>query len=316
MNLFQKFGVERADLKTLPSGETHVEKLFSTASVTLTDEEYLALAEGNDMIPDGSHLPEAERAAYVEDACKPGKKKMLDRTRIHTFRGSDETKDGYGDIVRVDGWKLDRYLANPVFLDQHQSREMPVGRSLKTWKEYGDPQAPGGKSLMFRIYLPAGVSEETDAMHRLYEAGILNAVSVGFQPVTARSPASDAERAAIGLGPYGIEFLEQELLELSGVTIPANGNAVRVKSLELIDSCKKLGIQIEKDAPDLSALLLSLSEKMDTVQNTLNSLVLAQKTVEPSVETPAVKPDGVSEPVGKSFFDLMAQAAKDLNHPQ
>jgi len=48
--------------------------------------------------------------------------------RILTFLATDETPDRAGDIVRVDGGDVKRFMQNPVFLVQH--RALPVARVL------------------------------------------------------------------------------------------------------------------------------------------------------------------------------------------
>ena len=53
----------------------------------------------------------------------------------------------------------------------------------------------------------------------LVSQGFLKATSVGFRPL-ALQPSSDPARK------YGIDFLEQELLEFSIVSIPANAEAL------------------------------------------------------------------------------------------
>lgn len=252
--LLKSIGVERTEgITTGSDGEEVIGKVFANSSVkglALDDSEYEMLCQQLGMESDAGMTPEEIAACGGK---KPNKKDILVRERIHTFRGSDESVDGMGDIIRVEGWDLERYQKNPVFLAQHESWDMPVGRAIRVWKETADPGAPNGKSLMFRIYFPMGVNEKVDAMHELYRSGILSSVSVGFRATQARSPQSEAERQALGLGKYGVEFQKQELLELSGVTIPANANAVKVKSLHEKTLCAKIGIPAEVDAGGVTA---------------------------------------------------------------
>jgi len=44
---------------------------------------------------------------------------------------STDAVDRDGDIIEVDGWEIDNYLANPVVLWAHDYRGVPVGRALE-----------------------------------------------------------------------------------------------------------------------------------------------------------------------------------------
>jgi len=322
--LLKSIGVDRTEgVVQNEDGTETVEKIFGAAAVkdfALSDDEYKLLCEQNGYAP--------EPAAGEKAEATTGDKPVLMRSRIHTFRGSDETKDGMGDIIRVEGWRLERFMKNPVFLAQHESWDMPVGRALRVWKETADAGAPGGKSLMFRIYFPAGVSEKVDAMHELYKSGILSAVSVGFIGLKANYPKDEAERQALGLGKYGVEFLEQELLELSGVTIPANSNAVKVKSLHEKELCAKIGVPAEVDAgavtePGIIERMDALEKAFVAMTENIGKLLLLSESIQKSVHT--VGHDGGtegnaqhSEPEAAPAADVfeLAKAFATSIHPQ
>jgi uncharacterized protein len=130
--------------------------------------------------------------------------------RILDFVGSSEEPDRMGDIVRVNGWKLDNYLKNPVFMWAHDYKSPPIGKCVKVWKSKGE--------LKFRIeFAPKETYEFADTCYKLYKGGYLNAVSVGFAP---------DEEGCKDIDGGGYEYTSQELLELSGVPIPANADAL------------------------------------------------------------------------------------------
>jgi len=132
---------------------------------------------------------------------------------------SDETPDRMGDIIQADGWKLANFKRNPIALFGHRS-DFPIGR----WKNLRIE----GTSLRAHLELaPAGTSDRIDEIRRLVDAGILKATSVGFRPI--KYAALDPE------SPWdGTRFLEQELVETSLVSVPANPNALAVaKSLDI-----------------------------------------------------------------------------------
>jgi HK97 family phage prohead protease len=141
--------------------------------------------------------------------------------RVLRFIGSDESVDRAGDIVSVDGWNVKGYLSNPVVLFNHDYSK-PVGKAQAVRINKRD------KRLEFDVYFPT--TEELssdpkmpsehalfiDTVYNMYKGGYLSAVSVGFK----------GEKAEPIPGSFGMKFLEQELLELSLVAVPANANAL------------------------------------------------------------------------------------------
>src|SRR5437016_10464197 len=75
--------------------------------------------------------------------------------------------------------------------------------------------------------------------HALYRGKFLTAVSVGFVPLRWENGAEDAD--------YSRKYLEQELLEVSAVAIPANPNALAL--------ALKSGAVEKSDLRDLADLL-------------------------------------------------------------
>lgn len=129
-----------------------------------------------------------------------------------TFTISTGTVDRSGDTVSIDGWKLESYKKNPVVLWAHDRYSLPVARSLDVWAEK--------KSLVSTAeFAPAEVYAFADTVYRMYKMEFLSAVSVGFQP-TKWAFTEDKDRK------YGIDFIEQELMEYSGVVVPANAEAL------------------------------------------------------------------------------------------
>lgn len=133
---------------------------------------------------------------------------------------SDATIDRYGDIIDPNGWVMDNFQKNPIALFNHSSN-FPVGKwsSLRV-----ENNALRGNLKM----APKGTSERHDELRALIDANILRAVSVGFIPLDSRAR-KDANGYYIGE-----EYVKQELIETSLVSIPANPNAVlAAKSLRI-----------------------------------------------------------------------------------
>lgn len=135
-----------------------------------------------------------------------------DGSRSLTFTISTGSVDRMGDTIAVAGWKLDAYRKNPVVLWVHDSGSLPVAKTKKIWIE-------GDKLKAETEFTPAGMARFNDTVFDMYNQGFLAATSVGFIPLKYAFTEDPARR-------YGIDFLEQELLEFSCCPIPANPEAL------------------------------------------------------------------------------------------
>lgn len=128
------------------------------------------------------------------------------------FIASDATLDRYDETIEAAGWKLENYRRNPVFQNSHKYGDVmfTLGRSLMT-------EVQNGK-LYQRIEFAVDINPMAKIAYGLYRGKFLSAVSVGFIPIRWETGSQDA--------PYRRKYLEQELLELSAVAIPANPNAL------------------------------------------------------------------------------------------
>lgn len=133
----------------------------------------------------------------------------------YEYVASDETVDRYGDIIRVSGWELKNYRANPIVLFAHQ-KDNPVGTAARVWVD--------GQQLMVRIKMAEeGTSPFIDTLRKLMDQKIVRAVSVGFLPTKQPNYIRDEKNDMI----TGVEYVGQELLENSLVTVPANPMALQ-----------------------------------------------------------------------------------------
>lgn len=160
-----------------------------------------------------------------------------DGVPVYTFRMTSETIDRQGEIVTLDGWNFERYLTNPVVLDTHDydSIESIVGRTVSI-----DRDADGWNAT-----IRFNGSEYGLLAQRLVEDGDLRAVSVGFRPLVIEYPDANAlrrartlddatEKALVSVAPdpaTAVRHVEKELLEISVVPIPANPDAIRIRSV-------------------------------------------------------------------------------------
>lgn len=136
------------------------------------------------------------------------------------FVASTDDVDRMGDVIEVGGWKLTNFKKNPIALWAHDSRN-PIG----TWE---DVEVRDG-ALMARLAIAeANTSPWINTVRSLLAQRILRACSVGFRALKV----TPLEGSKIG----GLHFLEQELLEISIVTVPANPAAVSIaRSFNLPD---------------------------------------------------------------------------------
>jgi len=133
-----------------------------------------------------------------------------------TFVLSTDDTDRMGDVVVQSGISLAHFRKNPVALFGH-SHARPVG----TWENIRRE----GNALLADLKLATrGTSRWIDEVRALIEQRILRAASIGFG--VEKSEPIDAEK------PYGGQrYTKTELFEASIVAVPANPNALMLRSL-------------------------------------------------------------------------------------
>ncbi len=169
-------------------------------------------------------------------------------TAVLSYVASTSSEDRYGDIVNQ-SWDLDAYRANPIILLNHNSQELPIGR--------GDVELVDNQLLIditFDMEDPKAAE-----VARKAQAGFLNAVSVGFNPsrLIARS---DLPTDHPAYGERGNFYERSELLEVSIVTIPANGEATSLAA----KSFAQYGL------PDLEIIKCLIDSRIDRREKELS----------------------------------------------
>ena len=137
---------------------------------------------------------------------------------------SSEKIDSHGSIIKLSGWDLNRYKDNPVVFFGHDSRSLPVGQSMRVWRDRST------KTLMSRTRF-AGNDENhelAETMFKLATASpkpFLRGWSVGFMPKKwhERTDIDDEAKSKLW-DPY--VYTEQELWEYSLVPLPSNTDAI------------------------------------------------------------------------------------------
>jgi HK97 family phage prohead protease len=145
--------------------------------------------------------------------------KVDDRTLRFTISTACVDRDL--DCISVEGWQLDNFAKNPVVLWAHRADEEPIGKAIDFGRD-------NNRLFSAVRFLPAEgygrASDRAESIYALARDGYLSATSVGFRPVKWDFT-SDAERGGDEWFP-GIDFHEQELVELSLVSVPSNPEAL------------------------------------------------------------------------------------------
>lgn len=148
----------------------------------------------------------------MSETKKPAKK-------VYTFRANDGEPDRYQDRLSVRGWDLEAFNANPVILYMHdEGAGGPLGLAPKTLPIGKGRAYVKGDALMVDIEFDQD-DEFAKRVEAKVEGGFLNAVSVRYIML-------DFKANELG----GFDCAEQELLEISIVTIPGNQRALRAKA--------------------------------------------------------------------------------------
>lgn len=164
-----------------------------------------------------------------------------DTERAVDFIITTEAVDRYSDIVSLGGWRTKNYARNPVVLWAHDDSIPAIARgtNMRT-----DVKAMRSMAIFAeRDYHPLA-----DTVFQLVKAKFIGAASVGFIPLKAKA-ASDPTRK------FGIDIIEQELLEWSVVNIPANPECL-VEARSLGIDCVPLIGWAEKTLDEKGLLLL------------------------------------------------------------
>lgn len=157
------------------------------------------------------------KSGVPEDVCVTAastevEKAGSEKDRTLSFVISDGKIDRDGDTISIDGWDIENYLKDPVMLWAHDYRLPPIGRAVSV-------TVAGKKLKALDKFMDADLSPFADQIYRMYLDGWLHATSVGFLPKKWK-PSEDEKRR------YGIDFIEQELLEHSAVPVPSNARAL------------------------------------------------------------------------------------------
>ena len=176
---------------------------------------------------------------------------------------SDEIEDREGEILSMDGWRLDNFKRNPVLLWAHNPSELPIGQAKNIRTEIVN----GVKKLVFEPFFH-DITEKAKAIKQMFEEGILKTFSVGFLPIEQD----------------GNKFVNQELLEISAVPVPANPRAMMLAMSKGMDEKMVkdiLGIKEEKTQHTIDDVIDSMDKthiKLDEIKQMIDKSMPTGKT--------------------------------------
>jgi len=161
--------------------------------------------------------PAEFRAAPV--AGKPVRTEMPVEIReakdgLVTFVMSTGNRDRYESTIAPAGWKTENFVRNACVLWMHDRRSLPIGRAHNVRVE--------GNALKCEVeFTKPELNAFGAQVGALVREKFLNTCSVGFAP----------ERWDVN-DDGGIDYKEQELLELSIVTLPGNADCEAQRALD------------------------------------------------------------------------------------
>ena len=170
-----------------------------------------------------------------------------------TFVLSTDEVDRHGDVISADGWVLDSYRENPVLLWAHDYRKPAIGRAAKVWVE---PH----RLLAKMEFAPTPFAQEVAS---LYRSGFQWGVSVGFKPLRYEERRDEKTGAFLGL-----RFLQQELLEVSAVPVPANRSALRRWAQVDHSALAALWPVLASQVDELAKLAGEIADTVDELEHT------------------------------------------------
>jgi len=194
---------------------------------------------------------------------------------------SSESVDRQGEIVLQEGIDIKNYMNNPVILFGHDYWSLPIGKATEIVRQVG-------KTVVRGVFASAEANPLAQQVRRLYEEGILKAVSIGFIPKEYN----------------GNQITKSELLELSFVPVPANPEALSVLNL-----VKERGLEKE-----YAFVLKSMQKSGIKLSEPLEEFI-SEKTEEEAIEKHmlAIKEsqDKLKEAM-RERFKLMANEIKSI----
>lgn len=160
------------------------------------------------------HRKEADKQARIEEKFITVEKGEFDETDASFWAtASTNAPDRVGDVIHAEGWDLTNFKKNPVIQPFHDYEALPVAKAVDIYTR--------DNSLRFKPKFAVDIPKYDlpGIMYSLYKGGFMSAFSVGFNPT--KWAFTDPDNWC-----SGIEYFEQELLEISAVPVPCHPDAL------------------------------------------------------------------------------------------
>lgn len=186
-------------------------------------------ARPTDVLTDG--LPsKAECAQLAKGTGFPWEDEYYERT--FPVWSSDERVNRAGDID-LQTWRFDNYNRNPLVLFSHEWDALPIGQSIQHVVKTRNEEGYIGPALQqIMTFAKKETYEFADTVARLWKARFLRTVSVGFYPGMVIYVDNEDTRTELGLGPWGVIYGDEELVEVSPCSVPSLPSAHNSASLQ------------------------------------------------------------------------------------
>ena len=181
--------------------------------------------------------------------------RAINADRSMDIVASVETIDAHGTIIDLASMRLERFLKNPVFLDNHAAWDNPVGR-VENLRIEGD------ELLGTVVFAAADVNPRGEELYRLYKADMQRAVSIRFRGETT-------EVVEDGEGRRYERLRNAELVEISAVVIGSNPDTVSTAVRAAREGGTSTSTEDEKMADETIA---TLSRNIDEARQEIGSL--------------------------------------------
>ena len=137
------------------------------------------------------------------------------------FVASTAHRDRHGTVLDPSGWEFDAFDDNPVFLLNHNTRQLPAGRipyrevitDAAWWRSVGHADIDAGLVIGVE-WDDDDPDPEVQRARSKYERGFMQAVSVSFEPFEYDKKTKT--------------YTRQGLVEVSGGTVPSNTKAIQL----------------------------------------------------------------------------------------
>jgi hypothetical protein len=225
--------------------------------------------------------------------------------RVLSYITTTETPDRAGDIVRAAGANLEAYMKNPQVMYAHQHDQYPVGCALKIWIDKAQKNIPAWAMFLDNRVDSSGRS---DLVYKFAKSRMMPCCSIGFMPTKTNRPSSAEERTKLGLGDWGMEYLEWDYLEFSPCSIPMNPDAMQ----NALKSANFKAVSFAQEDFDLMVKIAFMDQNLvDILANSLKPLKTV--SIPNTQEEVPVATTEVEDTEMKQLNETMLELVKTIN---